>query len=225
MKTAVIYARYSSNSQTEQSIEGQIRVCNEYAKANNIFIVDTYIDRAMTGKNNKRPDFQRMLQDSKKKQWDYVLVYKLDRFSRNFFDTTICEHELNKNGVKLLSAMEKGIINQTTNNRIIELEKKVKELDDLIIIEESKKKQIFTREYLEKYYDDMLLDNPNLIINYLIKSIKLYDTKMEITFNSPANQSLEYQGFFFCEKNELMIIYKPSEKTYETIDMKIEMYI
>ena len=71
----------------------------------------------------------------------------------------------------------------------------------------------------------MLLDNPNLVINYLIKSIKLFDAKMEITFNSPANQSPEYQGFFFYEKNELMIIYKPSEKTYETIDMKIEMYI
>ena len=107
MNKAVIYARYSSDSQTEQSIEGQIRVCNEYAKANNILIVDTYIDRAMTGKNDKRPDFQRMLEDSKKKQWDYVLVYKLDRFSRIFYDTTICEHKLNKNGVKLLSAMEK----------------------------------------------------------------------------------------------------------------------
>ena len=80
MKKAVIYARYSSNSQTEQSIEGQIRVCNEYEKSNNIFIVDTYIDRSMTGKNNKRPDFQRMLQDSKKKQWDYVLIYKLETF-------------------------------------------------------------------------------------------------------------------------------------------------
>ena len=66
MKTAVIYARYSSDSQTEQSIDGQLRVCEEYAKKNNILIVQTYIDRAMTGTNDKRPDFQQMLKDSYK---------------------------------------------------------------------------------------------------------------------------------------------------------------
>ena len=85
IKTAVIYARYSSSSQTEQSIEGQLSVCEKYAKDNNLYIVDTYIDRAMTGTNDNRPDFQRMLIDSEKKQWDYVLVYKFDRFSRDKF--------------------------------------------------------------------------------------------------------------------------------------------
>ena len=82
MKTAVIYARYSCDNQTEQSIEGQLRVCEEYAQRNNILILNTYIDRAMTGTNDNRPDFQKMLKDSNKKEWDYVLVYKLDRFSR-----------------------------------------------------------------------------------------------------------------------------------------------
>lgn len=61
MKTAVIYARYSSENQTEQSIEGQLRVCNDYARNNDILIVDTYVDRAMTGTNDLRPDFQRMI--------------------------------------------------------------------------------------------------------------------------------------------------------------------
>lgn len=74
MKTAVIYARYSSERQTERSIEGQVRVCNEYAERNNILILDTYIDRAMTGTNDNRADFQRMLKDSAKQAWDYVLV-------------------------------------------------------------------------------------------------------------------------------------------------------
>ena len=106
MKTAVIYARYSSDSQTEQSIEGQLRVCQQYAKNNDILIVDTYIDRAMTGTNDLRPDFQRMIKDSSKKQWDYVIVYKLDRFSRNKYETTIHKHTLSNNGVKVLSAME-----------------------------------------------------------------------------------------------------------------------
>ena len=106
MKTAVIYARYSSDSQTEQSIEGQLRVCGEYAQRNNIVVVGTYIDRAMTGTNDHRPDFQRMIKDSYKKEWDYVIVYKLDRFSRNKYETTIHKHTLSQNGVKLLSAME-----------------------------------------------------------------------------------------------------------------------
>ncbi len=106
MKTAVIYCRYSSDSQTEQSIDGQLRVCTEYAKNNDILILDTYIDRAMTGTNDNRPDFQRMIKDSAKKNWDYVLVYKLDRFSRNKYETVIHKKTLRDNGVKVLSAME-----------------------------------------------------------------------------------------------------------------------
>jgi len=106
MKTAVIYARYSCDAQTEQSIEGQLRVCEEYAKKNDILILDTYIDRAMTGTNDMRPDFQRMIRDSGKKQWSYVLVYKLDRFSRNKYEATIHKNTLKNNGVKVVSAME-----------------------------------------------------------------------------------------------------------------------
>ena len=74
MKTAAIYARYSSDNQTEQSIEGQLRVCEEFAQRNNILILDTYIDRAMTGTNDNRPDFQRMIKDSADKHWDFILV-------------------------------------------------------------------------------------------------------------------------------------------------------
>lgn len=106
MKTAVIYARYSSDSQTEQSIEGQLRICKEYAEKNDIIIVDTYIDRAMTGTNDNRPDFQRMMKDSNKKEWDYVLVYKLDRFSRDKYASVIHKRTLKNNGIKLISAME-----------------------------------------------------------------------------------------------------------------------
>ena len=99
MKTAVIYARYSSDNQTEQSIEGQLHVCQDYAKRNDISIVDTYIDRAMTGTNDKRTDFQRMLKDSAKKAWDYVIVYKLDRFSRNKYEMAMHKKTLKDNGI------------------------------------------------------------------------------------------------------------------------------
>lgn len=106
MKTCVIYARYSSNSQTEQSIEGQLRVCREYAQRNNLAAAGTYIDRATTGTNDNREQFQKMLKDSDKKAWNYVLCYKLDRFSRNKYEMAIHRKHLKDNGVKILSAME-----------------------------------------------------------------------------------------------------------------------
>ena len=85
MKKAVIYARYSSDRQTEQSIDGQIHVCMEYAERNDIVIVGTYIDRAMTGTNDNREQFQKMLKDSDKKPFDYVLVLlkNTNRFNGN----------------------------------------------------------------------------------------------------------------------------------------------
>ena len=106
MKTAVIYARYSSERQTEQSIEGQIRDCNEYAERNDIVIVDMYIDRAMTGTNDKRNEFQRMLRDSAKRAWDFVLVYKTDRFGRNKYELAMNKHTLKTNGIRLIPVKE-----------------------------------------------------------------------------------------------------------------------
>lgn len=106
MKTAVIYARYSSANQTEQSIEGQIHVCEDFAKKHNIIIVDSYIDRAISGTTDERDAFQKMLKDSNNKKWDYVLVYKLDRFARNKYESAIHRKHLKDNGIKLLSAME-----------------------------------------------------------------------------------------------------------------------
>ena len=106
MKTAVIYARYSSDSQTEQSIEGQLRVCQDYAQRNDILILNTYIDRAMTGTNDNRPDFQQMIKDSANKDFQYVIVYKTDRFSREKYALATYKKKLKDNGVKLLSATE-----------------------------------------------------------------------------------------------------------------------
>ena len=76
--TAVIYARYSSDSQREASIEGQLRDCKDYAEKNGITVVGTYIDRAYSAKTDDRPDFQRMIKDSAKKIFDVVLVWKLN---------------------------------------------------------------------------------------------------------------------------------------------------
>ena len=93
MKTAVIYARYSSDSQSEQSIEGQIHVCKDYAEKNDIIVIDTYIDKAMTGTNDKRVAFQKMLKVSSNHQFSVVLVYKLNRFNRNKYESVIQKND------------------------------------------------------------------------------------------------------------------------------------
>ena len=54
---AVIYARYSSSGQREESIEGQLRDCHEYARKNGMHIIGEYVDKALTGRTDKRPDF------------------------------------------------------------------------------------------------------------------------------------------------------------------------
>ncbi len=103
---AVIYARYSSDNQREESIEGQIRENAAYAKKNGIEIVGQYIDRAFSAKTDNRPEFQRMIKDSADQKFDAVLVWKLDRFARNRYDSAFYKSALKKNGVKVISATE-----------------------------------------------------------------------------------------------------------------------
>ena len=104
--TAVIYARYSSDNQREESIEGQIRECTAYAEKNGITIIRHYIDRAFSAKTDNRPEFQQMIKDSGKKLFDVVLVWKFDRFAQNRFDSANYKMILKKNGVHLISVME-----------------------------------------------------------------------------------------------------------------------
>ena len=103
---AVIYARYSSDSQREESIEGQVRECTEYAERNGLTVLRSYIDRALSAKTADRPEFQRMIKDSAKELFEIVLVWKLDRFSRDRYDSAHYKHILKKNGVKVVSAKE-----------------------------------------------------------------------------------------------------------------------
>ena len=103
---AVIYARYSSDSQREESIEGQIRECTEYANRNGMTILRSYIDRALSARTADRPEFQNMIRDSEKGLFDIVLVWKIDRFSRDRYDSAYYKHLLKKNGVKVVSAKE-----------------------------------------------------------------------------------------------------------------------
>lgn len=103
---AVIYARYSCHSQRDVSIEQQIRACRTFAERQGLDVVKVYEDRALTGTNDKRPGFQQMIGDAKKGLWTYVIVYTLDRFARDRYDSAVYKRQLKDVGVKVLSAME-----------------------------------------------------------------------------------------------------------------------
>ena len=103
---AVIYARYSSSGQREESIEGQLRECHAFAERNGFTVVGEYVDKALTGRTDKRPDFQRMLRDSDRGVFKAVILWKTDRFARNRYDSAMYKYKLKKNGVRLYYAKE-----------------------------------------------------------------------------------------------------------------------
>ena len=102
-----MYARYSSDNQRSESIDAQIRAMTKYCEQNKLQVVEKYIDEAKSGmSSDKRPEFLQMIADSSKHIFDIVLVHKLDRFSRNRYDSAIYKNELKKNGVKVYSVLE-----------------------------------------------------------------------------------------------------------------------
>lgn len=106
LKAAAAYGRYSSHLQNEQSIEGQFSDIYAKAKQEGYTIIKEYVDEAMTGRNDKRPAFQQMIQDSEKGLFEAVFVWAIDRFARDRYLAAIYKHQLRKNGVKLLYAVE-----------------------------------------------------------------------------------------------------------------------
>ena len=115
---AVIYARYSSDNQREESIEGQLRECTAFAEKNGITVLRHYIDRAFSARTDNRPEFQNMIRDSGKKLFDMIIVWKLDRFARNRYDSARYKATLKKNGVKVVSATE--VISEGAEGIILE---------------------------------------------------------------------------------------------------------
>lgn len=107
MIPTVVYCRYSTGrNQKELSIEGQLRECMDYCQNNNYEVMNTYIDRAVTGRSESREEFQRMLADARRGLFQIVVVYKYNRFFRNRDEAALCRHELRKHGVKLLAVRD-----------------------------------------------------------------------------------------------------------------------
>lgn len=104
---AVIYPRFSSHGQNEMTIEGQIRICREYAESQGYNVVGIYPEKARTGTNDSRPAFQRMIKDAASGQFQYIIVYMFDRFARNRHDSILYKEMLKRDyGIKVLSATQ-----------------------------------------------------------------------------------------------------------------------
>lgn len=104
--TAVVYARYSSHRQGEQSIEGQLAEAKKFADTHGLTIIHEYCDRAMTGRNDNREQFQLMLSDASKHAFDALIVWKTDRIGRNKEEIALNKYHLKKNGVKIYYVAE-----------------------------------------------------------------------------------------------------------------------
>ena len=103
---AVIYARYSSHNQRDVSIDQQVKVINNFADLQKLKVISVYADRAISGTTDKRPEFQRMIEDAKSGAFQYVIVYSMDRFARDRFDAITYKKILKDHGVRVLSAVE-----------------------------------------------------------------------------------------------------------------------
>ena len=104
MPTAVIYARFSCSKQREASIEDQLRECRAWCELRGYEVVGEYCDYAVSGRTDARPEFQRMISNAGES--DIVLVYMMDRFSRDIYDAPIYKKQLRDHGVKVVSATE-----------------------------------------------------------------------------------------------------------------------
>lgn len=104
--TAAIYARYSSNSQNDASIEQQVAECTVYAQQNGLKIVATFEDRAISGRSDKRPGFQKMIRAAERHEFQVLLTYKSNRIARNMYDALRYETRLEDAGVKVVYCKE-----------------------------------------------------------------------------------------------------------------------
>lgn len=103
----VAYARFSSDNQREESIDAQLRAIRQYCQQHDYILLDTYVDEARSATTDDRPAFQQMIKDSASGDWSAVIVHKLDRFSRNRYDSAIYKKQLKDNGVHVESVLER----------------------------------------------------------------------------------------------------------------------
>ncbi len=212
MKKAVIYARFSSYNQQEQSIEGQIRACRDYARYHDLEIVKEYCDRAKSGTNSNRPEFQKMLKESELGGFEIVLVYQYDRFARNRRESCNNEFILQANGVKLISINEpiddedsssvifKGLLESMAEYYSRDLSRKVKRGIKESIIH---RKAIGGKRWLGyKVNSEMkiVVDELEALVVKKIFAMRLAGDKVEVIAKSLNDKNLTNKGKKFTKQ-------------------------
>lgn len=108
---AAVYARFSSDAQRDVSIEIQVEKCTKFIKSQGWTLGECYCDYAKTGRNDKRPAFQRAMNDAQEHAYDVLVVYKNDRFARNIEISRKYKRLLSSCGIAYASVYEGGIVN------------------------------------------------------------------------------------------------------------------
>ena len=204
---AVIYARYSSDKQTEQSIEGQVRVCKEFAERNGYSIIDEYFDRAKTGTKDNRPSFLQMIEDAEKKEFSIILVYKFDRFARNQYDSVVYKHKLKQLGVKVVSCTE--AISDSPEGKL--MEGLLEMMAEMYSTELGQKTKRGMRESMIK---------GNFIGGHILYGYKVVDKKIHI--DDKTAPAIEYLFREYADgKSKTQIIEELNAKGYRTKNNKL----
>ena len=175
--TAVIYARYSSDNQREESIEGQIRECTAYAEKNDITIVKHYIDRAISAKTDAA--------------MESIIAKVMELQDRENTNLPLYEKQLRdaESGIQnMLNAIQAGILTSSTKERLEQLEETKRELEARIAEEKLAKPKVteeFIRFWLLRFRKLNMnqKDQRQALVDTFINAIYLYDDKVLITFN------------------------------------------
>lgn len=208
MKMRVVaYARYSSDNQREESIDAQLRAIRDYAKQNNMLIVKTYADRAMSGTKDNRPDFMQMIMDSRKGIFDAVIVHKLNKFSRNKYDAAKYKHKLQRNNVKLLSVLER--LDDTPESTVMEslLIKIEKDIENILLAVAEGNRHASLMDRLSKLEEE----KESLLI-------QMEETKLSYPETEPITAS--YLKKIFKEHKKIL-----EERDKELIKKFISLYV
>ena len=126
----------------------------------------------------------------------------------------------------IMKAVEQGVVNNTTNKRMKELENQLEDLDRQIIAEKSKSVSTLSKEAIKEFFVEAIKLQPKVLIDYVIKEIKVYENKLEIIFNSPIKRSPDTnQGFFLFTFNSNLPQYIPNKEKPNMLEMEIKYYV
>jgi len=126
----------------------------------------------------------------------------------------------------IMKAVEQGIVNNTTNKRMKELENQLEDIDRQILIEKSKSAFKVSKQAIKEFYIEALKLEPKLLIDYIIKEIRVYEDKLEIIFNSPIKRSPDNnQGFFLFRFNSKLPQYIQNKEKPNMLEFQINCYV